>query len=109
MDARSLLNLQTASDRVGKFTHFRLFLSEFVFQVEHKEGTSQLADIFSRFEQLAAVEKNEEKEENKLNEQVANRQKTTNFVQDSEETLFFQSNALDNNLCIQNFSSLKTL
>lgn len=89
-DNKSLATLQTQNDKIGKYSRYRIFFSDFNFEVKHKKGTEMPADILSRLEKTEDIKNEESKEE-----PAANIQKVTDNVKTSEDQLAFRSIALE--------------
>lgn len=62
-DSKCLINLQNQPDRLGKYTRYKLFLADFNFEIRHKKGSQQPADIFSTLELPTEIQDKPEEEE----------------------------------------------
>jgi hypothetical protein len=99
-DAKCLTTMNTEKDRVGKYARIRNFLLDYDFSIQHREGKKQPADFFSR---LPTEEKEEEEDWTK----AANREKTKDKPQTSEEVQAFRGNVLDDQVLFQEEFSKK--
>lgn len=90
-----------------KFTRYKLFLTDYDFEIRHCTGKLQPADFISRLEQRETVEREKENENKIENESItANQEKVSGEVEYTEDQIIFRSNSLEDNVhCAQEFSS----